>query len=917
MSRRTSSIKLLRDASKERQEYEQQKKALKEQMNRSRQNLTELRRKRHEPLAAAAAATAVSEGNNSSSGSITSAASAQRLSVVNAGERSNGMTAAAAGGSRSRASSSAREPVGSAAEREKSAVPQVNAEVIAALQAFSAKDFVAGLAPEPPNVYDRMRPLGAGAFGTVMLVKDQTTNKLYAMKNIVTPEPGSEDVVLQEVHILRTLKHPCIVELQAVFVSQDVKLLSIVLTYCESGDLAKVICNAQKTNTPVPEAQIIRWFVQVCLAVQCCHEHHIIHRDLKPSNVLLTDNRSMVKLADFGLAKVVKSEAATVMSEVGTPYYSALEMISNQPYSYPVDVWSLGIMLYEMMQLEVPYPGHDAAEIVRALMKNEPRPLPEHYHPDLRSLVWSMLQRDPEVRPKVEQVICSTTLFRTADNFVSNYKPMHLEERSRRAHVRQLNEQLQRIRHTAKAHRTRSSLMIERPGPATRSLSYQTVSDEGMDRIDSTSSMEGSTKGGGTDTDTGDSRCNSANVPRRLRQSDRMDSIEDEFEPPEHVQLVDTDGNMDALVLPNLPRTPSPVRQNTQHSEDATTSETALDHSGDGENTQQTEPAKSPTEHEQLADETPQMNVQTENSQQNVEKTAVTEDEVQQAAGEVQDEQLQAEQNVELSSPTAESSTQPANEAIEPQQQSQQSSAMHASDTNSAHTPELELRKADTSTATTTSPRKKSPRPPALDICVAEDEVGHGHSHTQLPAISTPSAASARSHSPRLVAAGSSDGEHERQLPPPTPTGKSGSKTPRWDSAQQVEIQGALNSIDGEIVGECTTHSPISLSDTKTLALPLVQPSRHHPQHDEAVEALTAPSARSSARKSSMHQLELVSQSMPLPLLNTQSLLQDRASGGKSPRAGDSGVRSARQTRPSSADVPSSDCSKRPVLSAR
>lgn len=92
-----------------------------------------------------------------------------------------------------------------------------------------------------------------------MLVKDVTTNRLYAMKNIVSPEPGSEDVALLEVHILRTLKHPCIVELQAVFFSPDVKLLSLVLSYCESGDLAKAISNAHKTNTPLAEAQIIRW----------------------------------------------------------------------------------------------------------------------------------------------------------------------------------------------------------------------------------------------------------------------------------------------------------------------------------------------------------------------------------------------------------------------------------------------------------------------------------------------------------------------------------------------------------------------------------------------------------------------------------------------------------------------------------
>lgn len=92
-----------------------------------------------------------------------------------------------------------------------------------------------------------------------MLVKDVTTNRLYAMKSIVTPESEAEDAAIQEVHILRTLKHPCIVDLQEVFVSPDMKLLSLVLTYCESGDLAKAISNAHKTNTPLPEAQIMRW----------------------------------------------------------------------------------------------------------------------------------------------------------------------------------------------------------------------------------------------------------------------------------------------------------------------------------------------------------------------------------------------------------------------------------------------------------------------------------------------------------------------------------------------------------------------------------------------------------------------------------------------------------------------------------
>jgi serine/threonine protein kinase len=81
----------------------------------------------------------------------------------------------------------------------------------------------------------------------------------------------------------------------------------------------------------------------------------------------VADNKNYVKLADFGLAKILEDSSAHAQSEVGTPYYSALEMISHQPYSFPADVWSMGIILYEMMQLEVPYAGESGEPVRKRL----------------------------------------------------------------------------------------------------------------------------------------------------------------------------------------------------------------------------------------------------------------------------------------------------------------------------------------------------------------------------------------------------------------------------------------------------------------------------------------------------------------------------------------------------------------------
>ena len=166
--------------------------------------------------------------------------------------------------------------------------------------------------------YEDIKVIGRGAQGTVTIVK--RLHKKYVIKRVPLGGlvPKEQESVCQEAKILKTLNHPNIVEHIETFTSEGDygeldRDLNIVMTYCEGGDLAAHIQAQAKKEEIYTEQQILDWFFQISDGVRYIHSMNILHRDLKSNNILLTD-KNIVKIADFGIARVLDASIDSAMT---------------------------------------------------------------------------------------------------------------------------------------------------------------------------------------------------------------------------------------------------------------------------------------------------------------------------------------------------------------------------------------------------------------------------------------------------------------------------------------------------------------------------------------------------------------------------------------------------------------------------
>ena len=197
------------------------------------------------------------------------------------------------------------------------------------------------------------------------------------------------------------LRHPNIIKFKEIITDKKNDYCHIIMEYADGGDLNEKI-KSQKSY--FQEEQILNWFCQICLGLKYIHEHKIIHRDLKTQNIFLT-KKNEIKLGDFGISKNLKKTLDKAYTIIGTPYYFSPELINNEPYDYKTDIWSLGILLYELCCLKLPFQGNNIAQLSMKILKGVYQPLPNIYSNDIKVLVKKMLNVNKNKRPSIYDII--------------------------------------------------------------------------------------------------------------------------------------------------------------------------------------------------------------------------------------------------------------------------------------------------------------------------------------------------------------------------------------------------------------------------------------------------------------------------------------------------------------------------------
>jgi tRNA A-37 threonylcarbamoyl transferase component Bud32 len=249
--------------------------------------------------------------------------------------------------------------------------------------------------------YEILGELGRGGMGVVYRAKDPSIGRTVAVKTIRLSEEGTGMSHAQLVERFQTearaaglLTHPNIVVIYDVGESDGVYYITMELVNGKS--LQSMLDSGEKFSVP----RLLRIMEQVCSALQFAHDHNVVHRDIKPANIMLTSD-DFVKITDFGTAKIMQYGASQQTSAMGTPSYMSPEQIKGKAVDGRTDIFSLGVMAYEMTTGQKPFGGQDIATILYHILNEEPVP-PHQLNPNIplgvSSTILKALTKSPHLR---------------------------------------------------------------------------------------------------------------------------------------------------------------------------------------------------------------------------------------------------------------------------------------------------------------------------------------------------------------------------------------------------------------------------------------------------------------------------------------------------------------------------------------
>ncbi|TPP60917.1 M3K12 [Fasciola gigantica] len=231
--------------------------------------------------------------------------------------------------------------------------------------------------------------LGSGAQGVVF--RGQFRGETIAFKKV-------NNKADTEIRHLRSLRHPNIVQFKGVCV--EPRCYCILMEYCPYGQLYEMLHSGRE----VQPYHVTDWAKQIALGMQYLHTNKIIHRDLKSPNVLIGEN-DVLKISDFGVSREW-NETSVKMSFAGTVAWMAPEVIRNEPCSLKVDVWSYGVLLWELLTCEIPYHNVDSTAIIWGVGSENLRlPVPATCPTEFRILIRMCWNAKPRNRPNFRQIM--------------------------------------------------------------------------------------------------------------------------------------------------------------------------------------------------------------------------------------------------------------------------------------------------------------------------------------------------------------------------------------------------------------------------------------------------------------------------------------------------------------------------------
>ncbi|XP_029354887.1 serine/threonine-protein kinase ULK3 isoform X3 [Echeneis naucrates] len=248
----------------------------------------------------------------------------------------------------------------------------------------------------PPKLADFIltERLGSGTYATVYKAYRKGSNREVVAVKVVgkkTLNKASTENLLTEIEILKTVRHPHIVHLKDF--QWDAENIYLIMEWCSGGDLSRFI----RSRRILPEKVAQRFLQQIACALQFLNERNISHLDLKPQNILLSG--SDLKLADFGFAQYMSPwDEQSVLR--GSPLYMAPEMVCRRQYDSRVDLWSVGVILYEALFGRAPFASRSYAELEEKIRSSQPIELPPgaRVTKNCRDLLLRLLERNPDAR---------------------------------------------------------------------------------------------------------------------------------------------------------------------------------------------------------------------------------------------------------------------------------------------------------------------------------------------------------------------------------------------------------------------------------------------------------------------------------------------------------------------------------------